>query len=184
MKLSNKNKDFIITLLLVLASVFALFPILWMVSMSIRPNNEIFITPPRFIPKTFSLHGYGAVLSKGLNLRFFLNSYLISLTVTAVTIVISLVTAYGFSRFKFRGKSVLNYFIISTQTIPPITLLIPYFSMMIVMNLFDTYAALIITYCGFTLPYSILMLIGYFNTLSTELDEAVLIDGGSRDVCF
>ena len=180
MALKKRNKDTLIIVLLILATVFAVFPILWMLSMSIRPNNEVFINPPRLIPKTFSLDGYGAVLSKGINLRFFLNSYMIAFIVTGITILISLVTAYGFSRFKFKGKGVLNYFIISTQTIPPITLLIPYFSMIITLRLFDTYAALIITYCGFTLPYSILMMIGYFNTLSQELDEAVLIDGGSR----
>lgn len=88
-------------------------------------------------------------------------------------------TAYGFSRYNFRGKNSLNIFIISTQTVPPITLLIPYFGMVVWFGIFDTYFALILTYMVFTLPYAILLMTGYLNTLPRELDEAVLVDGGS-----
>ena len=69
--------------------------------------------------------------------------------------------------------------IISTQTVPPITLLIPYFGLVVVFKLYNTYFALILTYMVFTLPYAILMMTGYFNTLPKELDEAVMVDGGS-----
>ena len=66
------------------------------------------------------------------------------------------------------------------QAVPPIVLLIPYLSLIVSLKLFNTYWALILTYLVFTLPYCILMITGYFNTLSTDLDEAVMIDGGSR----
>ena len=84
-------------------------------------------------------------------------------------------TAYGFSRYSFRLKNTLNVFIISTQTVPPITLLIPYFGMVVAFGIFDTYFALILTYMVFTLPYAILLMTGYLNTLPKELDEAVLV---------
>jgi multiple sugar transport system permease protein len=93
---------------------------------------------------------------------------------------VAILAGYGFSRFNFKGKKVLNLFVISTQTVPPITLLIPYFSMVVVFQIYDTYLALFFTYTALTLPYAILMMTGYFNTISQELDEAVLIDGGSR----
>jgi multiple sugar transport system permease protein len=70
--------------------------------------------------------------------------------------------------------------IISVQAVPPITLLIPYFSLIVTLKLYNTYAALVLTYMVFTLPYAIIMMTGYFNTLPKELDEAVMIDGGSR----
>ena len=70
-------------------------------------------------------------------------------------------------------------FIISTQTVPPITLLIPYFGMVVAFGIFDTYFALILTYLVFTLPYAILLMTGFLNTLPRELDEAVRVDGGS-----
>jgi len=82
-------------------------------------------------------------------------------------------------RSSFRLKNALNVFIISTQTVPPITLLIPYFGMVVAFGIFDTYFALILTYMVFTLPYAIMLMTGYLNTLPRELDEAVLVDGGS-----
>lgn len=94
--------------------------------------------------------------------------------------MIGILAAYAFSRFDFPGKGVLNSIIISVQAIPPIVLLIPYMGLIVTMRLFNTYLALILTYLVMTLPYCILMMTGYFNTLSRELDEAVMIDGGSR----
>ena len=95
-----------------------------------------------------------------------------------LTLLVALLTAFSFSRYTFRGRKALNVFIISTQTVPPITLLIPYFGLVVAFRLFDTYYALILTYMVFTLPYAILMMTGYMNTLPRELDEAVLVDGG------
>ena len=114
-----------------------------------------------------------------MKIRFFLNSYLVAGVVTALTVFIAIMTAYGFSRYAFWLKNTMNVFVISTQTVPPITLLIPYFGMVVSFGIFDTYFALILTYMVFTLPYAILLMTGYLNTLPKELDEAVLIDGGS-----
>ena len=69
--------------------------------------------------------------------------------------------------------------IVSVQAVPPITLLIPYFGLMVFLRLYNTYPALILTYMVFTLPYAIIMMTGYFNTLPKELDEAVKLDGGN-----
>lgn len=80
----------------------------------------------------------------------------------------------------FKGKKLSNLFIVATQTIPPISLLIPYFGLIIVFKLYNTRLGLILTYTSFCLPYSILMMTGYMNTIPTELDEAILVDGGNR----
>lgn len=159
--------------------VFAGFPILWMLASSLKSNTEIFSLPPRLLPDEFTLQAYASIFSDPVKIRFFINSYLIAGVVTLLTLLIAIVTAYGFSRFAFRFKNPLNIFIISTQTVPPITLLIPYFGMVVAFKIFDTYFALILTYMVFTLPYAILLLTGYMNTLPKELDEAVLVDGGS-----
>ena len=97
-----------------------------------------------------------------------------------LTLVIGILAAYAFSRFDFPLKGLINTLIVSVQAVPPIVLLIPYLSLIVSLKLFNTYWALILTYLVFTLPYCILMITGYFNTLSTDLDEAVMIDGGSR----
>ena len=106
--------------------------------------------------------------------------YVVTACVVVLTLFIGILAAYAFSRFDFPGKELINSVIVSVQAIPPIVLLIPYMSMIVAMKLFDTYAALILTYLVTTLPYCILMMTGYFNTLSKELDDAVMIDGGSR----
>ncbi|MET3614068.1 multiple sugar transport system permease protein [Rhizobium aquaticum] len=158
---------------------FATFPILWMLFTSLKSNTEIFALPPRLLPKQATLEAYFTIFRDPVKVRFFLNSYLIAGVVTVLTVLISILTAYGFSRYSFRFKGALNVFIISTQTVPPITLLIPYFGIVVALKIFDSYFALILTYLVFTLPYAILLMTGYFNTLPKELDEAVLVDGGS-----
>ncbi|MER8976951.1 carbohydrate ABC transporter permease [Mesorhizobium sp. M0074] len=159
--------------------VFAGFPILWMFFTSLKSNTEIFALPPRLLPDHFTNVAYLSIFNDPTKVRFFLNSYLVAGVVTLLTLLIAILTAYGFSRYSFRLKNTLNVFIISTQTVPPITLLIPYFGMVVAFGIFNTYFALILTYMVFTLPYAILLMTGYLNTLPKELDEAVLVDGGS-----
>ena len=159
--------------------VFAGFPILWMFFTSLKSNTEIFALPPRLLPNDFTITAYLSIFKNSEKVQFFINSYLVAGAVTLVTVLIAILTAYGFSRYTFRLKNTLNIFIISTQTVPPITLLIPYFGMVVSFGIFDSYFALILTYLVFTLPYAILLMTGYLNTLPKELDEAVLVDGGS-----
>ena len=159
--------------------VFAIFPIVWMVFASLKSNTEIFTLPPQLLPKRITIEAYLSIFNDPTKIRFFLNSYLVAGTVAILTVLIAILAAYGFPRYSFRFKNVLNVFIISTQTVPPITLLIPYFGMVVAFRIFDTYFALILTYLVFTLPYAILLMTGYLNTLPRELDEAVLVDGGT-----
>lgn len=170
----------IIVILLLLGTVFSGFPVLWMFLNSFKPNSEIFAWPPIWISKNTSLNAYIKLLTNSQTIRFFLNSYLVSAIVVILTLVIGILAAYSFSRFDFRGKKMINTVVISVQAIPPIVLLIPYMSLIVSLKLYNTYWALVLTYMVFTLPYAILMLTGYFNTLPKDLDEAVMIDGGSR----
>lgn len=176
----KKSVKIVLSILLVLGGLFAGFPIVWMLCSSFKSNSTIFSWPPKFFDESFSFDSYLAVLTDSSKVRFFINSYIVAALVVIVTLIIGILAAYAFSRFDFPGKSVINSLIVSVQAIPPIVLLIPYMSMIVAMKLFDTYLALVLTYLVTTLPYCILMMTGYFNTLSKELDEAVMIDGGSR----
>ena len=162
-KRNNSLASVLVCIALLAGLVYASFPVFWMFFCSLKSNTEIFSLPPKLLPKVFTLSAYKAIFSNSIKLRYFFNSYFVALSVT------------------FIGKKFLNIFIITTQTIPPITLLIPYFGMLVSFRLYNTYFALIFTYMVFTLPYAVLMMTGYFNTLPKELDEAVLVDGGS---CF
>ncbi|MBT5486566.1 MAG: carbohydrate ABC transporter permease [Deltaproteobacteria bacterium] len=164
---------------LAIGLVYACFPILWMLFSSLKSNTEIFSLPPELFPKEFTLKAYHSIFSSPMKVRFFLNSYLVATVVTLLTLFVAILAGYSFSRHSFKLKKPLNLFIISTQTVPPISLLIPYFGIVVAFRMYDTYFALIFTYMVFTLPYAILLMTGYFNTLPKELDEAVIIDGGS-----
>ena len=164
---------------LVVGALYAGLPVLWMLSSSFKPNTDIFQYPPRLIPQTWTFEGYTAIFTDPTKIRFFMNSYFVSLSVTLLTLVVAVLAAFAFSRFEFPLKRVLNVVIVSVQAVPPITLLIPYFGLIVFLGLYNTYPGLILTYLVFTLPYAIIMLTGYFNTLPRELDEAVKVDGGS-----
>ena len=164
-------------LALVAGAIFAGFPVLWMLSSSFKSNTQIFEYPPRLITDTFSLDAYVTILTDPVKVRFFINSYAVSIAVTVLTLIVAILAAYAFSRFEFRFKRPLNVIIISVQAVPPITLLIPYFGLVVTLGLYNTYPGLILTYMVFTLPYAIIMMTGYFNTLPKELDEAARADG-------
>jgi multiple sugar transport system permease protein len=164
---------------LLLGACFAGLPILWMVSSSFKANSEIFAYPPKLITENFSFAAYTSVFTDPTKLRFFFNSYFIASVVTVLTLVVAILAAYAFSRFQFRGKTLINIVIIGIQAVPPITLLIPYFGLIVALRLYNSYQGLILTYMVFTLPYAIIMMTGYFNTLPRELDEAARVDGTS-----
>lgn len=162
---------------LCLGAAFAGFPVLWMLVSSFKANPEIFELPPRLVTPGFSFDAYTTIVTDPVKVRFFVNSYIVALSVTALTLVVAVLAGYAFSRFDFPFKRPLNMVIVSVQAVPPITLLIPYFGLMVTLKLYNTYWALILTYMVFTLPYAIIMMTGYLNTLPRELDEAVKVDG-------
>jgi multiple sugar transport system permease protein len=166
-----------VVLALTVGAVFAGFPVFWMAASSFKANPEIFELPPRIITDHFSFDAYTTILTDPVKVRFFINSYVVALAVTALTLLVAILAGYAFSRFDFPLKRPLNMIIVSVQAVPPITLLIPYFGLMVTLRLYNTYPALILTYMVFTLPYAIIMMTGYFNTLPRELDEAVKVDG-------
>lgn len=177
---SRRRTATVLTLVgLVLGALFAGAPVLWMLLSSFKSNPEIFAYPPQLITENFSFDAYLAILGDPRQLRFFFNSYLIALAVAGLTLLVAVHAAYAFSRYSFRGKYLINVVVISVQAVPPITLLIPYFGLVVVLGLYNTYPGLILTYMVFTLPYAIIMMTGYFNTLPRELDEAARVDGAS-----
>jgi multiple sugar transport system permease protein len=162
---------------LLVGAVFAGFPVFWMAVSSFKANPEIFSLPPRIVTENFSFDAYAAIVSDPVKVRFFVNSYVVAGSVTVLTLVVAILAGFAFSRYEFPFKRPLNVVIISVQAVPPITLLIPYFGLMVTLRLYNTYPALILTYMVFTLPYAIIMMTGYFNTLPRDLDEAVKVDG-------
>lgn len=181
-RISRALRKVLVIIGLLIGAFYAGFPVFWMIDSSFKSNSDIFSYPPTIIASTFSLAAYKTVVTDPEKMRFFLNSYIIALSVAGLTLIVGILAGYSFSRYEYPLKNTLNTIIVSAQAVPPITLLIPYFSLIVAFKLYNTYPALILTYMVFTLSYAVLMMTGYFNTLPRDLDEAVKVDGGSSFV--
>ena len=166
--------------ILVAVTAIMLFPVAWMLTVSVRPNVEVMKIPPQWIPTVFTLAPYAKVLGSARYLRTFLNSYVIALVVTAFSLFIGALAAYALARFRFKGQRAVIMFLIITQMFPLVLLCIPYFRLVVRLGLYDTLTALIVVYTTFTLPFCILMLRSYFAQIPKDMEEAAMVDGCSR----
>lgn len=161
-------------------SLALIFPLLWMISTSFKPMDEIFTKVPRWIPKNPTLSNYAFLLFNTDYPVFFKNSIKISLTTTVAALIVAVFAGYSLSRFNFKGRAYLGVLIIAVQMFPYVLLVIPLFTVMRAVGLIDTHISLIIAYGTFALPFSAWMLKGYFDTIPVSLEEAAIIDGCSR----
>ncbi|MDI7248289.1 MAG: carbohydrate ABC transporter permease [Bacillota bacterium] len=162
----------------------SLFPFLWMVSTSFKPPSETFTRVPRLIPVHPTLENYRIVLGETMIPRYFLNSVYVALLTTAISLVVAALGAYGFSRFRFPGRSPALLMILSVQMFPSVVIIIPLFIVMRNLHLLNTHYSLLVSYTTFTLPLCVWMLKGFFDGIPRELEEAALIDGCSKFGAF
>jgi multiple sugar transport system permease protein len=177
-------RGFWLYLALLWMTVYCLFPFGWMLSTSLKASEATYVIPPAWIPENVTLESYRVVLGLHNFPRYFLNTGIVSVATTVAALVFAAMAGYGFSRFRFRGSNVLMIVTLVTQMFPGILLVIPYFSVMSTVGLFNTYPALVIAYTSFALPFCIWMLKGFFDSIPVELDEAAMIDGCSRAGVF
>jgi ABC-type glycerol-3-phosphate transport system permease component len=174
----NKHNGLLAAGVLVALAV-TLFPFYWMLNTSLKPGSEIFLSPPTFVSANWSFAAYGALLEHKPILRYFANSLIVALGSTVLSVALAALAAYGLTRFFPRGAMPFVVFLLFTKMLPETLLIVPYFQLMSDMGLLNTYAALILAYSSFALPFSVWMLIGFFRSIPRELDEAAFIDGAS-----
>lgn len=161
------------------ALVVTIFPFYWMLNTSLKPPVEIFASPPTFVSAHWSLGAYETIFSTRPVGRYFLNSLIVAVGATALSVSLSALCAYGLTRFFPRGATPFVMFLLFTKMLPETLLIIPYFRLMSDLGLLDTYLALIIAYSSFALPFSVWMLIGFFRSIPREIDEAATMDGAT-----
>ena len=166
--------------LLILAIAIVFFPLLWMLTVSVRPNIEVTKMPPDWIPQVFTLEGYLKIFGNTRFLLVFMNTMAISLVVTVLSLILGATAAYALARFRFAGQRAVLMFLIITQMFPLVLLCIPYFRIFITLGLYDTRTSLVIVYLTFTLPFCILMLRSYFLNIPPDIEEAAMLDGCTR----
>ncbi len=171
-------------LLAALVFAFAVFPFLWMLATSLKPNSEIFTRVPQLFPARWSFEHYLAVFARGGFGRYFLNSAVVAASTTLASIAVGSLAAYAIARFRFPLRSVFLVMILSVQMFPLVVLLIPLFIIMRDLGLLDHYLGLILAYVTFTLPFGVWMLKGFFDSIPASLEEAAMIDGCGKMGAF
>lgn len=155
---------------------WTLIPLVWMLSASLKPGLLLYAKPPRWVFEPV-FDSYRRVLFNIPFGRFFLNSLVIAVGTTLGGMVLGCLAGYGFSRYGFRGADAVRFLILATRMVPRIALVVPYFLIMLRLGMLDTYAGLILAYVSFALPFTIWLMIGFFDEVPRELEEAALVDG-------
>lgn len=164
---------------------FLVFPLLWMLSTSLKSTAEIYAGAASLIPAELSTVHYRTVLEEQNILSSMVNSLIVGIFSTAIAVVIALPGAYALARYRTRLNSVVLGWILGSQIFPVILVLIPLYLLLRMMFLTDSLVGLTLVYVVWDLPFVLWMLQGYVRTIPVEIEEAASIDGASRgDLIF
>ena len=165
---------------LIILSVIAFFPLVWVLLCSIKSSGELTANPTRFLPKHFTLENFTHVIQ---DLGFagnISNSLIIAISTTCIAIVVSSMAAYGIVRFFPKLGSIMSKVLVATYMFPPILLAIPYSMVMAKLGFVNTRVGLVIVYLTFSVPYAVWMLVGFFKTVPLGIEEAARVDGANK----
>jgi len=194
-----KIRRVIIYILAILVAIWSIIPVYWFINMSFMTENEVASVPVHFWPQFPTLAnylrmlGYNATATVGNKTVYFLpsgyasaiksgmvNSTIVAFCITAVTLAIAIPTGYAFGRYKFRAKNKLLFTLLMSRSLPPISIVIPFFMLFQTIDLLGTLSGLIIIYTSITIPLMTWILMGYFATLPIEVERAARVDGCTR----
>ncbi len=188
----------VLYLTLIVVTFFICFPLLWALSTSLKPTTEIFATPPTLIPDNYSLEQYESLIYgkdmyfvPGVKYRpktsppqyfvsWFMNSIIVTLGSTLISVTISTLAAYSLTRFRYWGRRFIPYFSLLGYMVPSIILVFPLFLVMVNLGLTNNLWSLVLGYVSITLPFCMWLMWAFFRGIPIELEEACLIDGASR----
>ena len=164
--------------------LFLLFPFYWTFITSVKPSEELLGQTVTYWPQNFTWDAYHRLFSQVNFLGPMGNSLFVASMTTMVTLIVSTLAAYAFSRFEFRGRKGFMVLFLTNNMFPTVLLLIPLFSIMRSINLLYTPWALILAYSTFTIPFTVWLLCGYLNDIPLSLEEAAMVDGANRAQAF
>jgi multiple sugar transport system permease protein len=166
----------------VVYAVIVLFPIFWMATMMVKPNEAMFARPTVWL-FTPTLEHFEYVIAQGFHWSL-LTSFVLCLMSTALVVIIGTPAAYAFARFEMRMKDDLFLFILATRMAPPVCLVIPFYFIFAKLNLLDTFLGLTLAYMTFNLSFYVWVLRSFCRDLPVELEEAAALEGWSRPQIF
>lgn len=163
-------------------TLFAMLPFVWVFLASFKTRAELYATPIVYLPASLSVANYVDAWTSKLTpfSRFFANSLWVSSVTMVATTLVSILAGYALARFRFAGRQTFLLIFLATQMFPAVLLIAPLLSQWYALGLIDTYQALIYSNFSFTVPFTVWMLVGYFESIPLELEESAMLDGCNR----
>lgn len=177
-KLRRGLKQALLAIPLVALVIWTLAPFLVTISVSFKQRAAVF-AEPGLIPTNPNLDAYREVLSSESFIDSFLNSLIVGVGTTLLTIVIGVPAAYAFARFRFRGRHLLLLFTLLPRLVPSLGLMVPLYRLAVAAGLLDKRLTLIIVYTGMLLPLAVWLMVGFFQQIPREIEEAANVDGAT-----
>lgn len=165
----------LINIFLMFLMVIILLPFYWLIINSFKTNHELFINSLNF-PETFQFQNYINAWVQGLS-QYYKNSLIVSVISMTFIIFFSSLTAYGVSRFSFKGKNTVFFLILGGMMLSEQIALVPLFKMLTALKIYNTYFALILPYVAFRIPFSTFLIRAYMLSIPSDLEDAAYIDG-------
>lgn len=163
--------------------LFSLFPILWILLTSLKPNGDILRQDPAFLFSPTLAH-WKTVLLEGDFLRYYLNSLLIAAGTVVSVMVMATLAAFALARFRFTAREDIAFFFLSQRMMPPVAVVLPFYLLAVSAGMLDRIETLILVNVAFNLPLSIWMIRGFIEATSPEIEEAAVVDGAGRLQAF
>tara|TARA_B100001175_G_C19463984_1_gene618032 strand:- start:369 stop:1196 length:828 start_codon:yes stop_codon:yes gene_type:complete len=174
------NSKFLFYISLIIIFIVFFFPFFWIISSSIKSPEEIISKNPTYFPSSFTIEHYYKLLITSDILKYLLNSLIVSFSSMIISVILSLLAAYGLHKLRFYGNKLVEHSLLITYAFPGVILLIPMYLMFSKIGLLNTYFALIIINVTFASPFAVWMLKAFFKMIPNEIEEAAYIDGASR----
>lgn len=173
-------KKIVLFLVMLAVTLVTIYPVLTVVTVSLRPDDRLLSTSLALIPENATLDSYIALFRDRPFARWMLNSTVVALAVTILATALASTAGYAFSRFRFPGHRAGMALLLITQMFPATMLLLPLFLMLAKLQLINSYLGLMAVYSATALPFTVWQMKGYYDTIPRELEEAALMDGAGR----
>lgn len=166
--------------ILIFYSIISIYPVLRVISISLRPTSGLLSRSLDIIPPGATLDSYAQIFSEEAFLAWLWNTLVITVTVSIIGVIVAATGAYAFSRWRFPGRRPALIFLLTTQMIPAGMLLVPLYVIVAQLGLTNNISGLMLAYITTAVPFSIWILKGYYDTIPPDLEEAAMVDGCNR----
>lgn len=178
------SRLFTLYLPMLILLIFLLFPFYWTLVTSLKPEKELYGSVVTYWPQNMSFTSYNNLFTQFNFLQPMYNSFVVALITTLLSLTVSVLAAYAFSRYRFKGRKAFMMLFLTNNMFPTVLLLIPLYSIMRNIGLLYTPMSLVLSYTTFTIPFSVWLLNGYLNDIPLSLEEAAEVDGANKAQAF